>query len=256
MNQSRFTAALINPDLPPPPGLIAWNGSDPAQRFRVYRNNVIVSLIDALADSFAVTQELVGEEFFRGMARLYAYANPPQSRLMAFYGADFPDFIEHFPPADSLPYLADVARLEYRRIVAYHAADVPGVTPEAVSTALADAAALPDMRVTFHPSLSVLSSNSAVVSLWAAHQSLLDLSTVVPDASEIALVLRPGLDVEVLQISAAAGAFICELQAGAGLGKAAAEAMTIDADFNLIIILGLLLQKSAITALNPTRSTT
>ncbi|MDE2441470.1 MAG: putative DNA-binding domain-containing protein [Betaproteobacteria bacterium] len=256
MNQSHFTAALINPDLPPPPGLTAWNGSDPAQRFRVYRNNVIVSLIDALADSFAVTQELVGEEFFRGMARLYAYANPPQSRLMAFYGTDFPDFIEHFPPADSLPYLADVARLEYRRIVAYHAADVPGVTPEAVSAALADTAALPDMRVTLHPSLSVLSSNSAVVSLWAAHQGAFDLSTVVPDTAEIALVLRHGLDVEVLPISAAAGAFIYELQAGAGLGRAAAEATTIETDFNLASILGLLLQKSAITALNPTRSTT
>lgn len=254
MSQSSFAAALLDPDLPAPVGLTAWNGSDPAQRFRVYRNNVIVSLIDALADSFEVTQELVGEQFFRAMARLYAYAHPPQSRLMAFYGAGFPDFIESFPPAAGLPYLADVARLEYRRIVAYHAADVPGVSAEAVAAALADETALPSLAVTLHPSLSVLTSNSAVVSLWAAHQGILDLSTVAPDTSEIALILRHGLDVEVQQISGAVGVFLCELQAEASLGRAAAEAMAIEADFDLVSILGLLLQKSAITALNPTRS--
>ncbi len=256
MIQSSFAAALLDPDLPAPVGLTAWNGSDPTQRFRVYRNNVIVSLIDALADSFEVTQELVGEEFFRAMARLYAYAHPPQSRLMAFYGAGFPDFIESFPPAAGLPYLADVARLEYRRIVAYHAADVPGVSAEAVAVALADETALPNLAVMLHPSLSVLTSNSAVVSLWAAHQGILDLSMVAPDASEIALILRHGLDVEVQQISGAAGIFLCELQDGASLGRAAAEVMAIEADFDLVGILGLLLQKSAITALHPSRSTT
>ena len=56
MNQNTFAAALLDPDLPAPAGLTTWNGSDPARRFRVYRNNVIISLIDALADSFEVTQ--------------------------------------------------------------------------------------------------------------------------------------------------------------------------------------------------------
>ena len=47
--QTAFAAALLDPDLPPPDRLIAWNGSDPARRFAVYRNNVVVSLVDALA---------------------------------------------------------------------------------------------------------------------------------------------------------------------------------------------------------------
>lgn len=254
MSQSFFAAALLNPNLPAPVGLTAWNGSDPAQRFRVYRNNVIVSLVDALADTFEVTQELVGEEFFRAMARLYAYAHPPQSRLMAFYGEEFPGFIESFSPATALPYLADVALLEYRRVVAYHAADVPGVGAEAVADVLADDVFLPALVVSLHPSISVVASAFAVVSLWAAHQGVLELSAVAPDASETALVLRNGIEVEVLQISAAAGAFICELRAGTSLGAAAAEATGIDADFDLVAILGLLLKKSAITALHPSRS--
>ena len=85
-SQSAFAAALLNPDLPCPGGLTTWNGSDPELRFAVYRNNVTVSLIDALADTFPVVQALVGEEFFRAMARVFAQANPPRSRLMAYYG--------------------------------------------------------------------------------------------------------------------------------------------------------------------------
>jgi hypothetical protein len=256
VSQHAFAAALLDPDLPCPAGLTAWNGSDPAQRFRVYRNNVIVSLVDALADTYAVTQQLVGEEFFRAMARLYAYAQPPQSRLLAFYGADFPDFIAGFPPAAGLPYLADVARLEYRRVVAYHAADVPGVGSDALAAALADQAALPTLGVTLHPALAVLASASAVVSLWAAHQGVLDLSAVTPETPETALILRPGLAVEVMQIPPAAGAFITALGASAPLGVAAEAALAIDAAFDLVGTLGLLLQKSAITALTPARRPT
>ncbi|HJV93235.1 MAG TPA: DNA-binding domain-containing protein, partial [Azonexus sp.] len=217
MSQHAFAAALLDPDLPVPTGLTAWNGSDPAQRFRVYRNNVIVSLIDALADTFEVTQQLVGEDFFRAMARLYVYGHPPQSPLMAFYGASLPDFIETFPPAAGLPYLADVARLEYLRVVAYHAADVPGVGDEALAAALADQAALPTLGATLQPSLAVLVSASAVVSLWAAHQDVLDLSAVAPETPETALILRPGLDVEVIRIPPAAGTFITALGAGSAL---------------------------------------
>lgn len=256
MSQHAFAAALLDPDLPVPAGLTAWNGSDPAQRFRVYRNNVIVSLIDALADTFAVTQQLVGEEFFRAMARLYAYAHPPQSRLLAFYGADFPDFIAGFPPAVGLPYLADVARLEYRRVVAYHAADVPGIDNDALVAALADQAALPTLGVTLQPALAVLASASAVVSLWAAHQGIVDLSAVAPETPETALILRPGLEVEVIRIAPAAGAFITALGAGSPLGDASAAVLAVDAGFDLVGTLGLLLQKSAITALHPARRLT
>lgn len=254
MNQDAFAAALLDPALPAPDGLRAWNGSDPARRFQVYRNNVIVGLVDALADTYGVTRELVGEEFFRAMARLYAYARPPGSPVLAFYGADFPDFIAHFPPAAGLPYLADVARLEYRRVIAYHAADIPGIGADAVATALGDEAALPRLEIALHPSLSVLASEFAIVSLWAAHQGLLTLAEVVPESPEAALVLRHELTVEVIRIAPAAARFIEALRAGHPLGAAAGAALATDAGFDLGGSLGLLLQKSAITGLSSPRS--
>ena len=244
--QTAFAATLLDPDLPPPDGLIAWNGSDPARRFAVYRNNVVVSLVDALADTFAVTQELVGEAFFRAMARVFALASPPKSRLMAFYGEGFPDFIAGFPPALGVPYLADVARLEYLRVLAYHAGDVAPLAADELAAALTDAETLPALRMVLHPSLHILDSRFAVASLWGAHQGELVLAEVVPDQPETALVLRCGLDVEVLRITPADGVFIAALRDGVPLGGAVQVA---GPRFDPAGALGLLLQKGAIVAL-------
>ena len=241
--QTAFAAALLDPDLPPPDGLNAWNGSDPARRFAVYRNNVVVSLVDALEDTFAVTQELVGEAFFRAMARVFALSEPPRSRLMAFYGEDFPDFIAGFPAAAGVPYLADVARLEYLRVLAYHAADAVPLAPEELAVALADPETLPALRVALHPSLYVLGSRFAVASVWGAHQGALNISEVVPEAPETVLVMRQGLDVEVLRIAPADERFITALLDDATLGEAVQRA---GPGFDPTGALGLLLQKEAV----------
>ena len=247
--QRCFAEALLEPEQACPPGLITWNASDPARRFAVYRNNVIVSLVDALADTFAVTQDLVGEAFFRAMARVFAYTNPPTSRLLVFYGETFPEFIERFPPAASLPYLADVARLEFLRVRAYHAADVAPVRSEDIVAVLADEDKLPDLGLALHPSLAVLDSAAAVVALWAAHQGIGALATLVPDVPETALIVRDGLDVEVMSIPRASGVFIAAVKRGATLGDAMAAAQSVDPDFDATLPLALLIQKSAITAL-------
>lgn len=247
--QASFSAALLDPDLACPPGLQTWNGSDPARRFAVYRNNVVVSLIDALADSFPVTQELVGEAFFRAMAKSFALANPPRSPVMATYGDGFPDFVAGFPQAAGLPYLGDVARLEWLRIEAYYAADRIPLDPARIGERLADSSALPGLRCALQPSLRLLASPHAVVSLWAAHQGVGDLAEIDPLTSETALVLRVDLDVEVIAIPAAAGHFVAALDAGKRLAEAMAAALAVDAAFDPVLILALLLRKGTLVAL-------
>ena len=71
-------------------------------RFAVYRNNVIVGLREALAKRFPVTLRLVGDEFFRGMARA---SSPAAGRLAAAHPIwrRFPDFIETFEAAQPCP---------------------------------------------------------------------------------------------------------------------------------------------------------
>lgn len=257
--QAAFADALLATDDLCPPGLTTWNGSAPEKRFSVYRNNVIVSLIDAMADSYPVTQELVGEAFFRAMARQFVRATPPRSPVLAWYGDGFAEFIEAFPAAAGVPYLADVARLEWLRVEAWHAADADPLASEDIARLLGDAAALPDARFDLHPSVRMLHSRHAVVSLWAAHQSesaALALADVDPDRAETALVLRNGLDVEISAVTEGAAMFISRLRQGAALGVAAEQALAADTGFDLAQTLGLLIRGGAFVSETHPRSAT
>lgn len=216
--EAAFARALLDPDLPVPAGLVTWNGSDPARRFAVYRNNVAVSLVDALAARFPVVQALTGEGFFRAMARVHAMESPPRSRLMACFGDDFADFIARFPPADSVPYLADVARLEAARTTAFHAADAPAL--DAAAFAALDPATLADLSVRLHPSVQIVTSAFAVFSLWAAHQGDRDIGDVDPFLPEDALVARPALEVQVTRLGPGEAVWFRALATGACLGDA------------------------------------
>lgn len=241
-----FARALLDPEQALPMGLKTWNGSHPAARFAVYRNNVVVSLIDALADSFPVTQALVGDAFFRAMARAYVQNHPPRSRLLATMGQGFPGFVESFTHAASVPYLPDVSRLEIARAQAYHAADAWPVEPEALQQALTDPDLLLSLRLDIHPSVSLVRSPFAIYSLWAAHQGAIDITEVDPSAPQNALVYRNGLDVETMELSEAVSLFICSLQQGHCLLEAVGTAAS-HGEFDLATAMGLLLRLQLIT---------
>lgn len=247
--QTTFSHALLDAELPCPTGLSTWNGSDPTLRFAVYRNNVTVSLIDALADTFPVVQTLVGEEFFRAMARIFAVKNPPRSAIMAYYGRDFADFVAAFPPAASVPYLADVARLEMARIIAYHAADVVLIHPQVLQAALADQTQLLSLQLMLHPSVHVIESGFAIFSIWTAHQGAGGALSVDPDVAQTALVYREDLDVDTIELTVGTGTFVNALLTGQTLADAAQAASSNAPEFDLTNALTLLLRLRLITHL-------
>lgn len=226
--QREFVAALLDPERPCPPSLKSWNGSDPAARFAVHRNNVVASLVDTLAETFPVVRQLVGEDFFRAMAQRHVRAAPPRTRILAHYGAAFAAFIEDFAPAAGLPYLADVARLEFLRVRAFHAADAPLADSAALAALLGEPERLVQLNFRLHPSLALLRSPFAIVSLWAAHQGALDIARIDPGSPENALVLRNGLEVEVIGLAPAEAVFVGLLQEGVPLGRAVAMDPSLD----------------------------
>lgn len=244
-----FAKPLLDPGLPPPTGLIAWNDSDPTARYAVYRNNVVVSLIDALADTFPVVQQLVGEDFFRAMAREHARLHPPTSPVMAWYGEEFPEFIAGFAPASSLPYLADVARLEWAYVCAFHAADAQSLAAHALSELLNQPERLSLARLNFAPAVRLIRSSHAIVSLWRAHQSEGDCSGIDPTRAESALVVRPEFSVQVVPLSESAADFLGSLMAGKSLGAAYERVGEYDVP-DITEIFSLLLQTHALAALS------
>ena len=245
--QQAFSAALFDPQSSCPHGVICPVGSDASSRFSVYRNNVLSGLINALGASFPVVARLVGDAFFHGMAHVFVHKNPPDNPVMSTYGHCFVDFIQDFAPANSLPYLADVARLEWLCVQAYHAADALPLNPQALARALANPATLEQLRMTLHPSVATLHSPYTVASLWIAHQNSGHLQGLDPSQPQSALVLRHGLNVEVFAVSSGSVAFIRLLKTHCPLGQAADNALHADPGFDLSQCLALLISMGAIT---------
>jgi hypothetical protein len=252
MNAAQFARALLDPAQPFPGGLHAHNGSDPAVRFAVYRNNVVSSLIDALSEAFPVARQLVGNEFFTAMARVFIMRHPPRSPVLADWGDGFAAFVEDFEPAASVPYLADEARLERARVRAYHAADAAPLDGNELARQLSDRTTLAGSRVTFHPSAQIVESDFAIVSLWAAHQGHGDIGHVDPFAPEAALILREDEDAAVLRVPVSTGVFLRRLWQGDTLSRSAGEgavaAAAIGEPFDLAESLAVLIRHRALLA--------
>lgn len=165
--QSLFAQALLDPQAQSPAITNAAGG-----RFNVYRNNYLITLRNALRSTFPAVERLVGEEFFAALACAFAECHPPRSPIMARYGGTFPELLEQFHALADFPYLADVARLEYARVQAYHAADAVGfdLTSEASATAALDQPAR------LHPSVCIVASVHPVHSIWHAQAGEHDLN--------------------------------------------------------------------------------
>ena len=227
--QHAFAVALVDPAAPAPAGLTTARGVPDPKRFAVYRNNVVAGLGKALESRFPVTLRLVGEEFFRRMARAFIEVNRPRSPLIAEYGDELPAFIEGFAAAASVPYLADVARLEALWSRAYHAADSAALSVDTLATLPADK--LAEARLAPHPSAAILSSDRPVGSIWAAHQEA-EVRPIGHSGAETVLVVRPDADVTVHILPANDIAFARALLGGAALGDAAETAYAADGSFD------------------------
>ena len=227
--QGAFAEALLDPAKSPPPGLVRPDGRPAGRRFDIYRNNVVVALIEALGEAFPVLRALVGEEFFEAMAGVYVRAHPPSSPRMMFYGEGFAEFLEAFEPVEGLAYLPDVARLEYARRLAYHAADDPAADPSVLAGL--DADALAAARFELQAACHILRSAHPVHAIWRFNATE-DRSPVQPGAEDV-LVSRPGDAVLVQLLPPGGAAFLLALEVGEPLGPAAERAAAEAPEFDL-----------------------
>ena len=238
--QTEFRERLLDPASPPPTGVRNPDGAQATKRFDVYRNNVAVSLTDALEAAFPVINKLVGNKFFRAMAGVYLRAHPPKSPLMMFYGDDMPDFLAGFGPAQSLPYLPDVARLELALRHSYHAADATPVAPDALAQIAPDD--LPNVTFTFAPSVYLIASRFPLHSIWWSNTHGGD----VIKTAQPALITRPDFDPQVDVLTPEQATVTQALMNAEPLGEALRHG---GAGFDLGPLLGLLLGRNALISL-------
>lgn len=217
----------------------------------VYRNTVAKGRVDALAGLYPSIVRLVGADWFRDAALIFAAARRPSHPVLDDYGDDFPDWLERFPPAAGLAYLAPVARLDAAWSRAHRAADAPVLA----SAALAGLStpALFAARAVLHPSVSLFWFDWTVVSIWQANrpgaEAVADLAWEA--RAEGLLLLRPGLTVTSRRLTRLEWVFLDACRRGLTLGEAASAALAHDLSSDLGTLFAGLLTAGAFTRIAP-----
>lgn len=240
--QAAFAAHLLGADRADLAADVLGDAIPAPARLRVYRHHVFESLRSALAATFPTVQTLVGADFFRGLARGFIGKSPPDQPVLAEYGAAFPAFIAGQEAARDLPYLADVARLDWALNLAFHAPADGRLA--AADLAVVPADRLPSLRLGLAPGSALIRSPYPLDRIWAASQPDAPAGRVDLDSGGAhLLVLRRPDDAAFVALSAGEAAFVASLADGLSLEEAACQAGTgfdLSAAFARLLGLGAL----------------
>ena len=140
------------------------------QRLQLYCNNFIIGLTEVLVSVYPTVNVMIGSDCFEQIARQHILNHPLLQGDVTLYGDHFSDTIAAQPTLISrLPYLVDLARLEWQRDIVSRLACHDGSLP------------LAKLRQLEHPTnplcphhyylqiptaTRIFSSQYAVVSLW------------------------------------------------------------------------------------------
>jgi len=222
--QHRFAAAIVA------------DAAEGDARVAVYRNAVRANYRNALGATYRVVRELTGAPFFNAAVDAYARAHPSAGGDLNVYGGTFGDFLAAYPYARDLPYLPDVARLEWALDEAHRAADGDG-SPERT---LADLARVPGnaiaaLRFALDPSCRLLRSPFPILRIWQVHQEGFagDARVQFDAGTDFALVTRDATGVGAQRVAGGEFAWLAALLAGADLAAALDAALAADATFDL-----------------------
>lgn len=232
--QRRFAAALEDgahgDDALP---LFAGDAAHVRDRLAIYRRNVAANTARALAATYPIIGKLVGAEFFGGLARAYGRAHPSTSGDLNDFGACFADFVGAFAHTRQLPYLPDVARLEWLAHRAHYAADHAPLDASTLSSISEDDYMA--LAVTLHPAVALIASDYPLFRIWEVHQDDFrgEMEVDLGSGAERVVVYRPRFRATVGKAADGEFAFLTAIARGERLGTALASALEADAQFDL-----------------------
>ncbi|MBB3119474.1 MNIO family bufferin maturase [Pseudoduganella violacea] len=203
-----------------------------AHRLALYRGNLSAAWEKALHAAYPVIAQLVGAEFFGGLARAYGRAHPSDDGDLNRFGARFAAFLADFAPAAELPYLPDMARLEWLLHRAHYAPAADGIS--AAELAAVPPETIEARRLVLHPACALSASSWAVVPLWLAHQP--DSAQAFPARmaqASYGLVCRPQWKTQLVPLSAAQHAALQVLARQGSFGAALDAAFELDEEFDV-----------------------
>lgn len=198
---------------------LAGDAGTARARLALYRDAIAANRLGALRSAFPVVARLVGDGFFAEAARRYASATPPGEADLNRYGATFAAFLAAYPHAADLPWLCDVARLEWARQESLMAPEAPALDYEALARVPDEDQ--PALRFALHPSLRLVRSSWPVLAIWEANQDGRDGAAEREEGADDVLVWREDGRVRLARLEPPEAAFVDALAAGIALGQAA-----------------------------------
>lgn len=197
---------------------------------RAYRANLQAVAERALTAAYPVLARLLGDEAMSALARDLLVHHPPTRGDLAWFGAEVAAWVGTVPALAQLPYLADVARLEWAVHRAHTAVDPADAPPDLRGLADGDPEAL---YVRFTPGSTLVASGWPVLTLWQAHQVPADTAPDLGPAraaleagtGETVWVWRRGHRVELAALDPGEHAWHAELVAGRPIGPALATVL-------------------------------
>lgn len=172
-------------------------------RMSVYRNNVIKSLRDVIIATYPMTGKMLGSDYMKKLARLYALDHKPSQANLNLYGEQFASFIAGFTQLADHPYLPDLAQLEWLINESDYAADDAALNP--VQLASLPAAAQADLTLSLRSAVRIINS---AYRLDQIQKLCAGEDIAIKNGSSIILVYRPDLQVLTMPLTAHEQAFL------------------------------------------------
>lgn len=230
--QAAFADALIRADTHHTALNILADGISPLTRLGFYRTNVFENYRKALSATYPAVEKLVGASFFARLAEEYSRGYVSTSGDVGQHGSRFAEFLARHESARTLPYLTDVARLEWSIEETFNGADHVPFDLARLAAVAAERCA--DLRFLLAPTCRLLRSDFPVDRIWTLCQTdregepALDLG----DGSAALLIRRERFEVLVEAQTSGAFAMLSALSEGASFGDAFAAAIALDESFD------------------------
>jgi hypothetical protein len=207
---------------PPPLGTLA-------HRLAAYRDGYPARVREALADVYPALEHLLGAGHFAALAERYLVAVRPATRNLNHAGRALPGYLDGDELTRPLPFLPDLARLEWAVACAFHAREVRPLDARAIAAIPAEAWERVQLR--FQPAVAVITSTWPVLDLLrAVDVPREEIDLPVTGRPQHVLVLRRDLEVRCETIAPPQARALTALMAGTPLGTVTAELDTAGVD--------------------------
>ncbi len=134
------------------------------QRINVYRNNIEATLVESLESIYPVSHALVGENYFRHMARAYVREHAPDTGDLRNYGEHLPQFMHSMPGTENFAYLFDIAKIDWACHISFHAVSEIHLPITSLSQFSVDV--YESLLFTMNPAAAAVRSEFPIFDIW------------------------------------------------------------------------------------------